>query len=573
LLRRLTIRDFGIIEDLDWFPSTGLNVLTGETGAGKSLVLDALDAIMGRRVGQEVVRAGAQSAVIEVEVTPPSGGNSKDVCPAAVPETVLLTRYVGRSGRGGASVDGSTVPIRTLGDIAARVFDLHGPNQQFSLLNVREQLALLDDFGSTAGLRSEFASQVARLRGIRKDLESSLTDERELARRRDILAFEAGEIRSAGLVPGEDADLEEEMTLLANVEQLRSAVATAADQIYGGEQGLPSGSDRIGEGLRWLREVAHLDRRLVDIAQAVEGALYQVEDAGRELASYRDSLEYDPVRHEQIRARLEVIRMMKKKYGPTIESVLVYAQQAEQEMATLDSSEERRGQLEREEGRLREELAAVGAKLSEARQEAASSLSRAVEAELSDLNMEQTGFMVSFALIEGDDDLVLPDGASCGFASDGIDDVEFLIRPNPGEPFMSLSRTASTGETSRLMLALRCALSREGAVPTLVFDEIDIGIGGRSGEIVGRKLALLSQRHQVICITHLPQVAAYGDSHYSVRKIVSGERTFVAVDPLEGEARQSELSSMLGSLGEPSLSGAQELLNRADSWKRGLSDC
>ncbi len=571
MLRRLRIRDFGIIEDLEWCPSTGLNVLTGETGAGKSLVLDALDAIMGRRVGQEVVRAGAQSAVIEVDVTLPSSGNSEDVTPVVVPETVLLKRYVGRSGRGGASVGGHTVPVRTLGDIAARAFDLHGPNQQFSLLNVREQLALLDDFGGTAVLRAEFASQAASLRRVRKDLESSVTDERELARRRDILAFEAGEIRSAGLVPGEDTDLEEEMTLLANVEQLRSAVTMAADQIYGGEQGIPSGSDRIGEGLRRLREVAHLDRRLVDIAQTVEGALYQVEDAGRELASYRDSLEYDPVRHEQIRARLDLIRTMKKKYGPSIESVLAYAEQAEQEMATLDSSEERREQLEREEEGLREELATLGAKLSKARQEAASSLARAVEGELSDLNMEGTGFMVSFALIEGDDDLVLPDGTSCGFAGDGIDDIEFLIRPNPGEPFMSLSRTASTGETSRLMLALRCALSREGTVPTLVFDEIDIGIGGRSGEVVGKKLALLSRQHQVICITHLPQVAAYGDSHYSVRKTVSGDRTFVAVDPLEGEARQSELSAMLGSLGEPSLSGAQELLLRAGSWKRELS--
>jgi DNA repair protein RecN (Recombination protein N) len=193
-----------------------------------------------------------------------------------------------------------------------------------------------------------------------------------------------------------------------------------------------------------------------------------------------------------------------------------------------------------------------------------------VERELFDLNMGDTGFMVSFGLVEGDDDLVLSDGSTCGFTRDGIDDVEFLIRPNPGEPFMSLARTASTGETSRLMLALRCALSRGGPVPTLVFDEIDMGVGGRSGEIIGKKLALLAREHQVICITHLPQVAAYGDSQYSVSKRVAGDRTYVEIAALQGAGREAELSDMLGSLGEPSMFGAQELLQRAASWKGSL---
>jgi DNA repair protein RecN (Recombination protein N) len=190
-----------------------------------------------------------------------------------------------------------------------------------------------------------------------------------------------------------------------------------------------------------------------------------------------------------------------------------------------------------------------------------------VERELSDLNMSGTGFMVSFGLIEGDDDLTLSDGSTCGFSRDGIDDLEFLIRPNLGEPFLPLSRTASTGETSRLMLAMRCALSRGGPVPTLVFDEIDMGVGGRSGEIIGKKLSLLAREHQVICITHLPQVAAYGDTQYSVQKKVAGDRTFVEIVALFGKEREAELSDMLGSLGEPSMFGAQELLARASAWK------
>ena len=241
------------------------------------------------------------------------------------------------------------------------------------------------------------------------------------------------------------------------------------------------------------------------------------------------------------------------------------------ELLSLDSSAEYREHLEQESTSLRAELAAVGEQLSARRKDAALLLSAGVERELSDLNMDGTGFMVSFGLVEGEDDLVLSDGSASGYTRDGIDDVEFLIRANPGEPYMPLARTASTGETSRLMLAVRCALSRGGPVATLVFDEIDMGVGGRSGEVIGKKLALLARQHQVICITHLPQVAAYGDSQFRVQKRVEGARTFVDITALEGEAREGELAAMLGSLGEPSLFGAQELLLRAANWKRDLN--
>lgn len=569
MLKRLKIRDFGIIDDLEWCPSAGLNVLTGETGAGKSLVLDALDLLLGRRAGQEIVRSGAEKAVIEAEMVPwatePAGGTGSSGL--GRPDVITLRREVERSGRGGAFVDGRSVPVRALKDVASRGFDLHGPNQQFSLLDTREQLAMLDGFARTAELRGEFAAMAARLREVRKQLGSVVTDERQVTRRRDLLTFEIAEIRGAELNPGEDVALEEENTLLSNMERLRNAAAVAADQIYGGEQVGVSASDRIGEALRLLREVAHLDRRLGDMAQAVEAALSQVEDAGRDLASYRDALEYAPDRHEQIRTRLDLIRTLKKKYGGTIEEILAYGEQAERELETLESGDIRREQLEIEEARLRDDIAAVGERLSAARREAACTLEKVVEAELSDVNMAGTGFMVSFALVDGEGDLVLSDGGTCGFTTDGIDDIEFLIRPNPGEPFVPLARTASTGETSRLMLALQCALSRGGAIPTLVFDEIDIGVGGRSGEVIGRKLALLARQHQVICITHLPQVAAYGDSHFSVQKLVARERTFVELSSLEGETREQELSDMLGALGEPSVVGARELLSRAKAWK------
>lgn len=564
MLQKLAIRDFGIIENVEWHPTPGLNVLTGETGAGKSLVLDALDVLLGRRVGQEVIRAGADSAVIEAHI---AVGREDALGGSGRMATVTLRREIERSGRGSASMDGQPVPVRALREFASAAVDLHGSNQQFTLLEAGRQLGMLDQYAGTTGLRDEFAARAEELDEMRRRLRALQTDERELARRRDTLSFEAAEIRSASPASGEDAELEEENVLLSNMEKLREAVSLAWEQIYGGEQGMPSGSERIGEGLRRLRDAAHLDRRLEGPAQAVESALIQVEEVGRELASYRDSLEYDPARHEQVLTRLDLLRLLKKKYGGTIEAVLSHAEQAEKELTTLDSSGEYKEHLDREMARLRAVLSELGERLSAERRNAAVKLSEAVERELVELNMGGTGFMVSFGLVEGEGDLTLSDGVACGYTRDGIDDVEFLIRPNPGEPFLPLSRTASTGETSRLMLAMRCALSRGGPVPTLVFDEIDMGVGGRSGEVIGKKLAQLAREHQVICITHLPQVAAYGDSQYSVRKVVSGERTSVELSQVDGAERESELSDMLGSLGEPSMFGAQELLQRARAWK------
>lgn len=558
MLKRLTIRDFGIIEKLDWCPSAGLNVLTGETGAGKSLVLDALDLLRGRRAGQEVVRSGANVASVEaVAVLPDS-------------REVVFRRDVERNGRGAATIDGRPATMKTLKESAGSLFELLGPNQQFTLLEPREQLLLVDAHAGTDALREEFASLAEEVREVRRRLAAASIDDRELARRRDRLSFEVAEIREAELVEGEDEELGEEDARLSNMDRLRSAAGAAGDALGGGGVETPSGADQIGEALRELREAAALDRQLEPIVAALESALYQIEDASRDLDSYSDSLDYDAARHEQVQSRLDLIRTLKRKYGDTIESVLAYARSAEEEIGSLVSSEEQREELETREQELLGRLARIGEDLSVRRREAAPALAEAVERELSELNMDGTGFLVSFGYVDGTD-LELDEVTTAGFTSDGIDDVEFLIRPNPGEPFVPLSRTASTGETSRLMLAVRCALSRDDDVSTLVFDEIDIGVGGRSGEVIGRKLASLARDHQVMCITHLPQVAAYGDSQYLIQKQVADKRTFVTLSHLESSERENELSAMLGSLGEPSMFGARELLSRAETWKRDNS--
>jgi DNA repair protein RecN (Recombination protein N) len=355
------------------------------------------------------------------------------------------------------------------------------------------------------------------------------------------------------------------------MERLRSAVSAACELIYSGEQGMPSGCDRVAEGLTQLREAAAIDRRLDSGLQAVESALLQLEDAARDLATYRDGLEYDAARHELVQARLDLLRRLKKKYGGSIESVLQHALEAEQELASLDSGEEQRGHLAAELEVLRGRLSELGERLSAQRREAADALSSIVERELAELNMGGTGFMVSFALVEADDELTLADGTKCGFTRMGIDDVEFLIRPNPGEPFMPLSRIASTGETSRLMLALRCALTREGEIPTLIFDEIDMGIGGRSGEVIGRKLARLARRHQVLCVTHLPQWPPLARATIESRNEFAGARTFVELSRLEGDRPGAGAVRYAGQPREPSMFGAQELLQRARTWKESAA--
>ena len=568
MLKRLTIRDFGIIEKLDWFPSAGLNVLTGETGAGKSLVLDALDVLRGRRAGQEVVRSGSNVATVEAVVVLPETGGSGVNAPYS--REVVFRRDVERSGRGAAMIDGRAVTVKTLKESAGKLFELLGPNQQFTLLEPREQLLLVDAHAGTGALREEFASLAEEVREVRRRVSAASIDDRELARRRDRLAYEVAEIRQAELAEGEDDELAEEDARLSNMDKLRSAAGIAGENLGGSDRETPSASDQLGETLRELREAAALDRQLESIVAVLESALYQMEDASRELDSYREALEYDAAHHEQVQSRLDLIRTLKRKYGDSIEAVLAYADAADREMGSLVSSEEQKEELEAREVELLGQLAGIGADLSSRRRAASPELAAAVERELAEMNMDGTGFLVSFACVEGKD-LELGDGQLCGFTSDGIDDVEFLIRPNPGEPFVPLSRTASTGETSRLMLAVRCALSRSDDIPTLVFDEIDIGVGGRSGEVIGRKLTSLSREHQVICITHLPQVAAYGDSQYLIRKQVADNRTFVTLSAIEAQERETELSAMLGSLGEPSLFGAKELLSRAAKWKSNNS--
>ena len=563
MLLELLVENFGIIEQIRWRPSSDLNIFTGETGAGKSLVIDAIKALVGKRVGEEVIRTGAGCARIEGVFE--HGGSSclnELLTEGGIEgeDTIILTREIGKKGRNFNRVNGHTVPLRFLQEIGRALIDIHGQSEHISLNDPSQQLLLLDRYANAGDLRSEVEDRVERLQKLGRELKSLEKDERELARRIDLLNFQVDEIRKAELCEGEDEELQRESAVLSSVERLKSLCYTAHQALYGADTPLPSAVDSIGKAVGLLKELVQSDPGLSKLLEEVESALYQIEDASQALVTYRDRLEYDPARLNQVEQRLDLIRNLKRKYADTIAEITQYADKAEEELKHLNFRSERETKLHDECAILRKEIGALSYEISGIRHRAAEELAKEVEKELSQLNMAQVGFHVLFSQFETQDKLMLPDGQTSAFTKTGIDRVEFLTSTNPGEPFKPLAKIASTGETSRIMLAIKSTLSKADATPTLIFDEIDMGIGGRSGEMVGKKLSNLSQEHQV---------AVFADTHYNVHKDVIEDRTITTLTPLSGKARIEELSAMLGSLSEPAMESAQELLSKADSFKRG----
>ncbi|MEE8353758.1 MAG: DNA repair protein RecN [Dehalococcoidales bacterium] len=580
MLLELRVRDVGIIDEINWTLADGLNIITGETGAGKSLVIDAVEALLGAKPDEEMVRHGADEATIEGIFT--LGGLAKSGELRELLEERGLTSgddnlvvhcELRRRGRGVIRINGHAVPRAILQQIGRLLVDVHGQSEHLSLLDRRRHLIFLDAYGGCAQLRLEFAAAAAELGRVEQELTALEASRSEAARQEEFLRFQIDEITAAELHDGEDEDLERERTVLASAEKLKALSYEAYQQLYGEDAGGQSMSavDRLSEAVAAMRRLAELDADQKPALETLEGALYGLQELAQDVRAYGDRLEHDPLRLEEIEARLDLIRNLKRKYGESIGKVLAYLGKAEEDLTGLANSSERSADLDASRSRLRQEMAATAATLSEARTTAATRLESAVENELKDLDMPRVTFLVPVSREPAEDGLPFPDGESYAFDNDGADNVEFVVSTNPGEPPRPLARIASTGEMSRFMLGLKGVLSAADNIPVLVFDEIDIGVGGRSGEVVGRKLWTLARTHQTICVTHLPQIAAFADAHFRVRKEVAGERTLSRLETLEGEARAEELAAMLAGP-EPtpaSLENAHELIERAANWKTG----
>ena len=568
MLSELHVSNFAIIDDLQLVFHPGFNVLTGETGAGKSIIIDAIDLLLGGKSSQEMVRAGERTARVEgiFELDGQAAARIRAWLQAHELEEdqglVILAREVRRGGRSVARINGRAVAQALLAELGDMLVDIHGQGQHLSLLKPRTHLFLLDEFAGLNAQRQEVARLAGELRQVRAELARLRQSAREIARRLDLLSYQVEEIDAAGLTPGEEEALQAELRRLANAETLMSETAALNALLAEGDVENPAALDVMGQALAHLQKLARLDPDLTPLTAQAEALFDGLSDLAREVAEYASGLEFDPGRLAEVEDRLALIHQLKRKYGDTIEDILAFGEQARAELALLADSETRTEALEARELELLQTIGQKAAALSQARQAAAAELARAVERELADLRMAGTRFRVDIAQRPD------PEGCFVGeerlaFDATGIDRVAFLVSANPGEPLRPLAKVASGGETARLMLALKHVLSRADATPTLIFDEIDQGIGGRVGAVVGRKMRDLARTHQVLCVTHLPQIAAYADRHLQVTKGRQGERTVSQLHVLEGDARVQELAAMLGSDTDAGRESARELLEQA----------
>ncbi|MGD0794989.1 MAG: DNA repair protein RecN [Dehalococcoidales bacterium] len=582
MLDELTVKGFGIIEEINWKLAGGLNVITGETGAGKSLVVDAVEALLSGQVREEDIRHGSEEARIEgvFSVADGKGVNAlRELLDEKGLETgedaLIITCDFRREGRTTPRVNRHAVSRALLQDIGNALVDIHGQSEHISLLRRSQHLDFLDAYAHTLEIRRVFGAKVTALHQMEREIKSLTRSEQEIARQVELLNFQIEEINRAKLREGEDAELGKELTLLTSAEKLKAASYEVYRIVYGEDGAAASDSalDRLGEALAAMRHIAEIDPSLQKQLAYLEETLHGLEETARDVRAYGENLSYDPRRLEEVQNRLELIKNLERKYGGSINGVLEYLKKAETELSGITNSGERRAQLEVERERLKKEMGALASRLSKKRGQAAQKLAAAVKKELADLSMARVDFAVAITQEPSSEGIPLPDGAYCRFIATGVDEVFFEASTNPGEPRKPLDKIASTGEISRFLLALKSALAEADTIPVLIFDEIDIGIGGRSGEVIGRKLWSLARSHQVICVTHLPQIAAFADAHYNVSKRTAGGRTVSTIEGLEGEARLKELAVMLGGprYTPSALTAARELIEKAEAWEKGAS--
>jgi DNA repair protein RecN (Recombination protein N) len=578
MLIELNVKNFAIIDELQLRFNPGFNVLTGETGAGKSIIIDAVSTLLGGRADSTMIRSGTDEAQVEgifhlneatKEAILPL--LQKDGLEGDDEDILVLAREIRREGRSICRVNGHAVTLGTLESIGQHLVDIHGQTEHLSLLRVREHIDFLDRYGDLWSLRRQVADLVQELRQVRQELSALMRDERELARRADLLAYQIQEIAAANLRVGEEEELNEERTRLANAERLMELADAAYRALYVGEEGQSSAIDLLSQTVHSLADLEKIDPTLKEQRQVAEEASYQLEDLARSLRAYRDSIEFNPARLREVEERLDLIYNLKRKYGDSIAEILAFSEAAQHELDGIVHSEERVEELRAREEELLRQIGALAAQLSARRRAVGEQLGKAIEAELKDLGMAGARFGVAIEQKEAEDGAWVGD-KRYAFDTTGIDRVEFLISPNIGEPLKPLAKIASGGETSRLMLALKTVLSAADRTPTLIFDEIDAGIGGRAGGVVGQKLWSLTvgtgvAGHQVLCVTHLPQLAGFGDVHFKVAKRVVGERTVTMVQQLTEEERLEELASMLGTATTVTRRSAQELLEQVSEVK------
>lgn len=560
MLVELSIRNLAIIEYATISCRNGFHVLTGETGAGKSIVIDALSLIAGGRASSDLVRYGAEKteveALFELDRFHPVWEELANFGIESEDESLIIRREVTAQGKSLSRINGQLVNLSSLKEIGEWLVNIHGQHEHQSLLKVERHLQWLDLYGeeTISPVKNNYQEayfQYNRYAGELRELEEK---SRHAVLMQEMYRFQAEEIASAQLQPGEDELLPEEKRKLANAEKRLQSASEAYDFLYANEKTL----DLVSKALQRVEELAVFDKtELLPLMEQIQSAYYQLEDAAYQLREYRDRIEYNPERLEQIEQRMDILAAFRRKYGETVQDMLDYLRKIEGELSLIEQKDERMQQLTEMADKERKSMEVHAAELSELRQTVARKLAQEIEEELHGLQMKQIRFHVQ----------VEPKADK--FTQHGVDQVEFLIAPNPGEPPRSLHKIASGGELSRIMLAMKTIFARMDRIPVLVFDEVDTGVSGRAAQAIAEKMSALSRHCQVFAITHLPQVACMADVHYATDKAVDGNRTFTVVHDLTEGKRVIELARMLGGVEvtETTREHAQEMLELAEKMK------
>ena len=573
MLLEMDVRNYALIEHISIEFGDGFNVLTGETGAGKSLVIDCLGLAVGGRASAESVRTGAESAVVEAVFDLSQMASMADVLreQGVDPEpdgTLIVSREVWRQGRSRCRVNGRTVTLTSLAAIGEYLVDIYGQHEYQSLARPSRHLALLDSFGG-AQLSEALAAYRANYgvwRSARRELAELAANARDRARRADLLAFEVSEIESAQLRPDEDVTLAAERTILANAERLLGGVSQAFELVYESSRpDSPSAYDMLADALAHLDAAARIDASLASVCDSLASMCEQAGSLGRAMRSYRESIDFSPQRLAAVEERLAAIARLKRKYGDNLAEVIEHGRAAREALDLVVHADERLAELEQRVAEYAGDAAGAAAEVSRIRGRIASRLEHDITCELAELSMPKAAFRIQIGRARGDAERELVvDGQPCIAGPDGVDEVEFLFSANPGEEPRPLSRIASGGEMSRVMLAIKSVLAQVDDMPTMVFDEVDQGIGGEASVAVAARLAGIGRVRQVLAVTHLPQIAAAASRHFAVRKEERGGRTQVGIWRLDSDERVAEVGRMLGG-DNPSaltLAHAREMLEK-----------
>lgn len=563
MLQELSIKNFAIIDQLDVAFKNGMTVLTGETGAGKSIIIDAVGLLAGGRGSANFVRTGTDKAIIQGSFVFPAGGTTYQVLDDLGIDhddgSVILQREIHQNGRNTCRVNGMLVNTNTLKRIGETAVDIHGQNEHQELMQPEKHLGMLDEFSGSdvAKLRQRYQAVYQQYMQLQSTLENKRANEKEWAQHLDMLKFQVNEIESAQLQPGEEDDLIAERERLDNFQKINDALQLVQVTLTG-EDTAPGANDQISGAMQAMQGIADFDPAFKQIAGSLETAYYALSDAVGDVSSQLDLLEWDEGRLDEIERRLDVINQLKRKYGDSEAQVLKYFDKIAAELKQMQATDETADDLESQVATQRTTLLKLGEQLSKARKQAAEKLESAIHGELADLYMDKTVFAVHFTRSKTQPIL-----------STGLDHVEFYLRTNPGEAMRPLAKIASGGELSRIMLALKTIFSESQGITSIIFDEVDTGVSGRVAQAIAEKISGIAQASQVLCITHLPQVAAMADHHYFIAKEIKGNRTETKLTRLSEKDRISEIARMSAGtqVTKLAMEHANELLGLADEVK------